>query len=116
MEGKDKQIVMKNLELKCCSKVEDIESFYIFGNRKRRLAYSKKTRSSERCSSIFTIYLESIDESGLSRKGRMDFIELHAHEIVNRFEPLIPLVSKDKSYDLSLSAFKNVINSLIYGD
>lgn len=116
MDWKDNQIILKNLELKCCSKVDDIESFYIFGNRKRRLAYTKKVRSREKSSCIFTIYIETIDESGLGRKGRIDFVSLPAHEIVNRFEPLIPLIHKDKSYDISLSAFKNVINSLIYGD
>jgi hypothetical protein len=101
--------------MKSINKVEDIETHFILGNRKRELAYKKKYRNSEQSSSVFTIYYECIEE-GKVRKGKLDIVELQASERVNRFEPILLINQKAKQYDLSAMCFKNVVNSLNYGN
>lgn len=39
--------------------VNELEDYFINGNRKRRFAYKKKRRSAQKSTGIFTLYLES---------------------------------------------------------
>jgi hypothetical protein len=113
VEGKD-QTTLRHVEMKTINMLEDIETHFILGNRKRELAYSKKYRSSEQCTSVFTLYMESL-EDGKVRRGKLDIVEMQASDVVNRFEPVLPNAPQTKQYDLSAHCFKNVVNSLIYG-
>lgn len=53
-------------------------------------------------------------EEGKVRRGKLDIVEMQASDTVSRFQLALPL-GKEKQYDLSVSSFKNVVNSLIYG-
>lgn len=88
----------------------------MLGNRKRELAYTKKYRNSEESTSVFTIYLESIQADGRVKSGKFDIVELQASDQVNRFSPVLTLATvKEHKYDISMNTFKNVINGLVYG-
>lgn len=108
-EGKDHQPLLRNVEMKSITKVEDIETHFILGNRKRQLAYNKKYRSSEHSTSVFTLYLETLEE-GKVRRGQLDIVEMQASEVISRSEPI------NRQYDISAFSFRNVVNSLTYGN
>lgn len=95
---KGREIELKGVELKHIQKINELENYWIIGNRKRQLAYSKKHRNPVKSTSIFTIYLESlIQKEGTQeiRKGKLHIVDMAASRISNRFELSSPLAHKD---------------------
>ena len=87
------------------------------GNRKRNLAYTKKYRRPEKCTAIFTIYLQSYrQEPGreVLKYGKLHIVDMAASKKVERFELNFPMKPKEK-YDLSASALRNVANAIVFG-
>ena len=104
--------------MKSVRNVEDIETQYILGNRKRSLAYSKKYRKKEESTAIFTVRMErweEVDGKTVVRSGRIDMVELAASEVLSRFDLGLGKESRP-AYSLSDQSVKNVINSLVYGE
>lgn len=77
---------MKDVEMKSIQHIQDIETQYILGNRKRSLAYSKKYRKREDSTAVFMLRVEVSDKKGNVRRGRFDLVDLAASEVVSRLE------------------------------
>jgi hypothetical protein len=112
-----REINIEGVDIKHVHYLQEIEHYFILGNRKRHLAYTKKYRQPEKCTTIFTIYLQSyrlVEGREVLKYGKLHIVDMAASKKVERFELSIPFMVK-QSYDLSASALRNVANAIVFG-
>ena len=106
---KGREVELSGVGFKHVHQLNDLEDFFILGNRKRKLAYKKKRRDPHSTTSIFSVYFESCSKSRQElRRGKLHIVDLSA----SRVNPL-PLRT---SYDLSTNAFRNVAHAIVFGE
>ena len=117
-EDKDKGIYVKGLTSVIVKSIPEIEKTMIAGTKNRKVGETAMNKDSSRSHSIFTIYIETAEESDGNqrfRAGKLNLVDLAGSERQSKTNATGDRLKEAQKINLSLSALGNVISALVDG-
>uniref|UniRef100_A0AC35TYJ1 Kinesin motor domain-containing protein n=1 Tax=Rhabditophanes sp. KR3021 TaxID=114890 RepID=A0AC35TYJ1_9BILA len=115
-ENADKGVYVSGLSNHICHNMVDCESLMNIGWGNRHVGATLMNKDSSRSHSIFTVYIEAIDEEKETiRMGKLNLVDLAGSERQSKTGATGDRFKEATKINLSLSALGNVISALVDG-
>ena len=85
------------------------------GTRQRMTGETAMNKDSSRSHSIFTIYVETAEQDGRIKAGKLNLVDLAGSERQSKTQTTGQRLKEATQINLSLSALGNVISALVQG-
>ena len=119
-ESKETGVFVKGLTMIIVKSIPEIEKIMNEGTLNRQTAETKMNKESSRSHSIFTIYIETAEESkdgedSRIKAGKLNLVDLAGSERQSKTGATGQTLKEATKINLSLSALGNVISALVDG-
>ncbi|CAI4228094.1 unnamed protein product [Auanema sp. JU1783] len=114
-ENPDKGVYVAGLSMHVCHDVKSCHDMMVKGFNNRHVGATLMNKDSSRSHSIFTVYVEGMNESGSIRTGKLNLVDLAGSERQSKTGATGERFKEATKINLSLSALGNVISALVDG-
>ncbi|KAL3116423.1 hypothetical protein niasHT_006870 [Heterodera trifolii] len=114
-EHPEQGVYVAGLSLHVCHDVSDCERLMMTGFNNRHVGATLMNKDSSRSHSIFSMYVEALDENGNIRMGKLNLVDLAGSERQAKTGATGERFKEATKINLSLSALGNVISALVDG-
>ncbi|KAK0399469.1 hypothetical protein QR680_003065 [Steinernema hermaphroditum] len=114
-EHSEKGVYVAGLSMHVCHDVATCEKLMATGFNNRHVGATLMNKDSSRSHSIFTVYIEAMDETGSIRMGKLNLVDLAGSERQAKTGATGDRFKEATKINLSLSALGNVISALVDG-
>ncbi|TMS39466.1 hypothetical protein L596_005982 [Steinernema carpocapsae] len=114
-EHSEKGVYVSGLSMHVCHDVATCEELMARGFNNRHVGATLMNKDSSRSHSIFTVYIEAMDETGSIRMGKLNLVDLAGSERQAKTGATGDRFKEATKINLSLSALGNVISALVDG-
>uniref|UniRef100_A0A1I8A0S6 Kinesin-like protein n=1 Tax=Steinernema glaseri TaxID=37863 RepID=A0A1I8A0S6_9BILA len=114
-EHAEKGVYVAGLSMHVCHDVATCEKLMSTGFNNRHVGATLMNKDSSRSHSIFTVYIEAMDDTGGIRMGKLNLVDLAGSERQAKTGATGDRFKEATKINLSLSALGNVISALVDG-
>ncbi|CAJ0580049.1 unnamed protein product, partial [Mesorhabditis spiculigera] len=114
-EHSDRGVYVAGLSMHVCHNVKDCQQLMNKGFSNRHVGATLMNKDSSRSHSIFTVYVEALNEEGSIRMGKLHLVDLAGSERQSKTGATGDRFKEATKINLSLSALGNVISALVDG-
>ncbi|KAI3410394.1 Osmotic avoidance abnormal protein 3 [Globodera pallida] len=112
-EHPEQGVYVAGLSMHVCHNVSDCDRLMTTGFNSRHVGATLMNEDSSRSHSIFTVYVEALNESGNIRMGKLNLVDLAGSERQAKTGATGDRFKEATKINLSLSALGNVISALV---
>ncbi|CAJ0918210.1 unnamed protein product, partial [Mesorhabditis belari] len=114
-EHSERGVYVAGLSMHVCHNVNDCQDLMNKGFANRHVGSTNMNAVSSRSHSIFTVYVEALNEQGTIRMGKLHLVDLAGSERQSKTGAVGDRFKEATKINLSLSALGNVISALVDG-
>ncbi|KAK6752587.1 hypothetical protein RB195_003792 [Necator americanus] len=114
-EHAERGVYVAGLSMHVCHDVKSCHELMDKGFNNRHVGATLMNKDSSRSHSIFTVYVEGMNESGSIRTGKLNLVDLAGSERQSKTGATGDRFKEATKINLSLSALGNVISALVDG-
>ncbi|EYB99322.1 hypothetical protein Y032_0123g1144 [Ancylostoma ceylanicum] len=114
-EHAERGVYVAGLSMHVCHDVKSCHELMDKGFNNRHVGATLMNKDSSRSHSIFTVYVEGMNESGSIRTGKLNLVDLAGSERQSKTGATGDRLKEATKINLSLSALGNVISALVDG-